>query len=72
MEGEQDLANQLLVRVRRENLKKAERDQALSAFERLGATGMRVDQQITESDEQSLWVVSGEFAGDMVPALTRF
>lgn len=73
MEGGQEaLANQLLVRVRRDNLKKAERDQILSAFEKLGATGMQVDQKITEVGEHTLWNVSGEFAGEMVPALEDF
>lgn len=49
-----------LVRVAKGDLTRRQCNEVWSAFERLGATGIQVEQQVTEATEETKWTVSGD------------
>jgi hypothetical protein len=59
-----------LIRVTREDVKTSDRNTVLSAFEKLGARGISMEEQVTGDENERLWTISGEFIGTAVPIST--
>jgi hypothetical protein len=49
-----------LVRVAKGDLTRRQCNEVWAAFERLGATGIQVEQQVTEATEDTKWTISGD------------
>lgn len=62
---------QMLIRVQREDIERGKINEVLGAFEKLGATGVMINQQITEANQATRWTVSGELVGVAVPTLSE-